>query len=109
MLAVGWIEIHNIFRPPARYHIQETFRQIAVRVYDTNTVTGSDVLHDQVLEERCLTRSGFADDIQMAAAILSLNTKGAFLSPNPTRPNIRSVVFARHGPNEPLLHRESSP
>jgi hypothetical protein len=76
MFSVSGIEIYDIISAPRRYGIQHGFRQIAVRVNDTNTATRQNVLNDQITEQGAFPGSGFANDVKVLSAIWQVKAEG---------------------------------
>jgi len=65
--------------------IENVIRQVAVRVYDADTVTGGNVLKNQVAEQGRLARAAFPDGVEVMTAVARDKTKGFSrpILPNP--------------------------
>lgn len=87
--------------------LQQFLGQIAVRVDESNTVAGGDVLHDEVAEQGRFANAGLADDVNVLAAVGSRNAKEPALAPHFTFPDDDSVVVHGSKASRHSSHAES--
>ena len=82
---VGWIEIRHVLDAVAGNVVENVIRQVAVRVYDADAMTGGYVLKNQVAEQGRLARAAFPDCVEVMPAVARGQNKGGF--PPPFFPN----------------------
>src|SRR4051812_14893895 len=66
---------------PRRNAVQKVFGKIPVWIDQPHSVAQRDVLNNQVSEQGCFTRTGFANDIHVMAVIVGRNAKSAGVIP----------------------------
>jgi len=93
IIVVGGIEVDEIIRSPGRDVIEELLSMIAVRIDDTNATASSDILNDQIPQQRRFAAPGFPDRIEMLPAIAALQTEGLSSAPAESLPNVHHVIF----------------
>ena len=71
IVRVGHIEVAHLVCPLGRDGIDNRFRQVAVRVDDGDPFPADDVVHGQVEQDGAFARAGFADNIEVALALLA--------------------------------------
>ncbi len=62
--------------------VEEFVGKIAVWVDQSDAVAGGEMLDDQVAQQRCFSRTRFADCVKMLAAVGQGNRNGADAAPN---------------------------
>lgn len=66
---IARIEIHQVVGPVRGNAIEQFFGEVAVRIDQANPVASGEMLHDQIAEERRLSRAGFTDEVKMLALV----------------------------------------
>ena len=79
ILDIRRIDDTYVSSPVLRDEIQNGVYQIAVRIYDTKPVTGSDVLPYQQFQKLGLPDSAFSDGVYVLPAIYPFNAENKFL------------------------------
>jgi hypothetical protein len=107
-LEVPRVEIYQVIGPPGRDVVQQFLGQITVGVNDAYAVPKSDVLDDQVPQERSLAGTCFADDVYVLALVRGGYAETLGIAPALALPDddTRLVV---HGPkiSRHSCHREA--
>ena len=80
-LQVARIEVNEVIRTRRRDVFQQFLGEIAVRIDQTNAVSGGDVLHQQVAEQGRLAGTGLADQVEVLAGVGSRKPEGHWLPP----------------------------
>src|SRR4029077_14229931 len=70
-LHLARVEVAYVVDPRARDRIEDVVAKIAVRIDDGDALTGVDVAEREIKEERRFARSGFADNVDVALALLA--------------------------------------
>src|ERR1017187_5685316 len=81
------IEIYQVISARGRNVVQQFLGQIAVRVNDAHSMTESNVLDDQIPQERRLAGAGFSDDVDVVALVLDRYAKAPGIAPALAFPN----------------------
>ena len=66
---VGRVEINHVLDAMTWYVVEQFRCKIAVRVNDTNAVSGTDVLQDEISQKRRLAGAAFPDGVKMVASV----------------------------------------
>ena len=85
-LHVGGIEICHVLDAVAGNVVENVIRQVAVRIYDPDAVTGGYVLKNQIAKQRRLARAAFPDCVEVMTAVARGQNKGGFPPPFFTNP-----------------------
>src|ERR1035441_7774935 len=78
---VGGVEIYHVLNAMTRYEVEQFRGEIAVRVNDADAIAGTDVLQDQIAQERRFSSAAFADGVKMMAAVVTRQNKRPVLPP----------------------------
>jgi hypothetical protein len=78
---VARMEINEVIRSTRWNAIEKFFGEIAVRINQADAVTGGDVLHDEIPQQRRFSGARLADDIEVMALVGRRNAKGDFVAP----------------------------
>ena len=71
VLGLAGVEVAHLVDARARDGVENILGEVAVRVDDGDSLARIDVAHGEVEEERALARAGFADDPDVALALLA--------------------------------------
>jgi hypothetical protein len=69
------IEICDFVRSVSRNELQNIFNELAVRVYDGESVASPQVLYRHILQECALARARLPDDVDVMAAVIRLDAE----------------------------------
>jgi hypothetical protein len=70
MIGPRWIEEHDSVDARSRNKPENRFHQVSVGIEECEAFTTGEVLGDEILQERRLSRTGFPEDPEMAEAIV---------------------------------------
>jgi hypothetical protein len=93
VLRVGWIEVHNVIRPPPRDVVEKVLSQVAVRIEDRDPSTRFDVLQDEASKQRRFARARLSDDVQVLATVGTAKLERQFPSPIASCADVNGVIF----------------
>ena len=102
MLQVRRIEICHVLDAPARDVVEQIRREIAMRIDDADSMPGTDVLENEIVEKCRLPGAAFPDCVQVMPPVARGQNHGGFLP--------RPVADAQY--DVPILHiskRASTP
>jgi hypothetical protein len=80
-LFVSGVEILNVVNPARRNEVQKLTGQVPVWVKETYSMSGGNVLENEVAEKRRLARSAFPDDVEMLPPVGKRQTERIFTAP----------------------------
>lgn len=67
---VAGIEIDRVLGPGRRNEMQQFLGEVAVWINQPDAVSGGDVLHDEITQERGFPRTRLADEVEMLALVV---------------------------------------
>ena len=70
-LRLARVEIAHVVDARARDGVEDVVREVAVRIDDGDALAGIDVAHGEIEEERRFAAARFADDVDVALALLA--------------------------------------
>ncbi len=75
MLCVRGIKYDDVICAATRNEIEQRERRIAMRIYEGNTASFFDVVEDHILQQCCLSHTGFPDDVDVTGPVLGTDSK----------------------------------
>ena len=75
VLEIRRVEVDDVLRPSPWDELKQLRGEVAVRVDEANAMAGVDVLHQKVPKKRGLAGAGFADHVDVVAAVGGANAK----------------------------------
>ena len=77
MLGLARVEVAHVVDARARDGVENVHGEVAVRVDDGDALARIDVAHGEIEKERALAGAGFADDVDVALALLARKDNAA--------------------------------
>ena len=81
ILLVGRIEVNNIIDAAGGNRFDQSFGKFPVGIHNRHSVAILDILNSHILDHGRFSRSGLADHIKMASAIIHFDAERPVLSP----------------------------
>ena len=69
---IGRVEVQDLSRPVSGDRVQDLPGEVSMRIKETHTSPGIEVLEDEVPEEGALAESRLPDDIQVLRPVLGM-------------------------------------
>lgn len=93
MLVIRRVEIHQVIRPPGGDAVKEFCSQVAVRIDDTDTPAGLNVLDDEVSQQRGFPSSCLPDDVAVMSPVGSTKPERLDASPDIACADVREIFI----------------
>ena len=71
ILGLAGVEVAHVIDARARDGVENVLGEVAVRIDDGDALARVDVAHGEIEQERAFARAGFADDVDVALALLA--------------------------------------